>query len=117
MVFDGRQAGLDPGGDTAVEVGDVLVAHVEECLGCERGSHAGAAVDDHTPGGFEFGIVARADGIGSELEQSTRDLHGAGDVAFPFDGLADVDDGDIALGQFGCGLGGGDLVDLGDGLG
>ena len=56
----------------------------------ERRTNAGPAVHDDTAGGIELGLVARARGVGEELEQSPRDLHGALDVVLPLHRFTDV---------------------------
>ena len=90
------QAGLLPGAEAALEVGDVLEAHVLERGAGQRRADAGAAVDDHATGRVQLRLVLGARGVGDELEQAAGDLDCALDVVLPLHRLADVQEHGLA---------------------
>ena len=77
VVLVGGQAGVLPGGEPAFEVGDVLEPELLQGERRERGAACPTCSRRSRGLRVQLGLVPRAGGIGDELQQASRDLHGA----------------------------------------
>ena len=70
-----RKTLLGPGGDTTREVGDMGVAHILECCGCQWRPVAGCAIENDPFSRVEHLVMVGVGGVGKELQHSAGDVH------------------------------------------